>query len=190
MKIFSPFSLLAAIAIALGCISCDSSKSYAQLLEEQNTSVNRFLIQHHMEPTVPADSNFLVGPDAPFYCIDDEGAVFMQILDRGSSQRPDKGARVYFRYTRYNVHNYIVGSDANVGSGNADNMAAEPAFFTYQEYTLTQSTQHGTGIQLPMNYLGYDCRVRLLIKSTAGPTADQSYVVPYLYDIQYLKQKI
>ncbi len=41
-----------------------------------------------------------------------------------------------------------------------------------------------------MKLLGYNAKVNLVIKSQAGPTADMSYVVPYLYTISYYKPVI
>lgn len=188
---YSSLTFLLVIALGFLGVACNDSKSYADLLTEQDHSVNNFLSQQRVEMTIPADSNFEVGPDAPYYCLDDEGAVYMQVLEKGDmNDRPEVGVRVYFRYLRYSVHTYVVGSDDNTGAGNANNMAAEPVFFTFDQYTLTQSVQHGTGIQLPMKYLGYNCRVNLLIKSTAGPTSEQTYVTPYLYNVQYFKQLI
>lgn len=183
----SLYYILLSVLALVGLSACDDSKSYAELLNDENKIVNVFLSQHRVVDHIPADSVFEIGPDAPFYCIDDEGDVYMQVLDKGDDQRAEEGDKVYFRYLRYILEYYVVGATDNVGSGNLDNMSAEPTFFLFENYYLTASSQYGTGIQLPMRFLGYNSKVRMVIKSQAGPTADMSYVVPFLYEISYYK---
>ncbi|MCI9285610.1 MAG: DUF4827 domain-containing protein [Muribaculaceae bacterium] len=186
-SLFVPFLSMMAL---LAMVSCSDSKSYAELLTEENHTVNNFLSQHRVVDHIPADSVFEVGPDAPYYCIDDEGDVYMQVLDKGNDERAETDDKVYFRYMRYMLNYYVVGSDSNVGAGNADNMTAASTYFLFNNLYVETSTQYGTGIQLPMRFLGYDSKVNLVIKSQAGPTADMSYVVPYLYEISYYKPVI
>lgn len=173
--------------MALVASSCSDDKSYADLLRDENQTVNAFLAQHRVEDAIPADNNFLVGPDAPYYRLDSESNVYMQVLDKGSDEKPSRDDKVYFRYMRYNLQYYVVGSDLNIGAGNANNMTMESTFFLFRNETVEQSTQYGTGIQEPLKYLGYNCKVNLVVKSQSGPTADMSYVVPYLYEISYYK---
>ncbi len=177
------------IAVLIGLASCSNSKSYAELLADENHIVNEFLSQHRLIDNVPADTVFEIGPDAPYYCIDDEGDVYMQVLDPGNDERPAYNDRVYFRYMRYVLDGYEVGGD-NIGAGNADNMNAGSTYFLFGNEYIETSTQYGTGIQLPMLYLGYNAKVNLVIKSQAGPTSDMSYVIPYLYTISYFKPVI
>ncbi|MDE6556027.1 MAG: DUF4827 domain-containing protein, partial [Duncaniella sp.] len=113
--------------------SCDKTKSYAELLTEETHAVNSFLAEHHVIGSIPADSVFLTGPDAPYYQLDAEGNVYMQVLDPGDpDSRPEPGDRVYFRYMRYNLYNYVVGG-TNTGSGNASNLGASPAYFVFEQ---------------------------------------------------------
>lgn len=167
--------------------ACDDSKSYADLLNEENQLVNAFLAQHRVEESFPGADACEIGPEAPYYRVDEEGNVYMQVLMRGSGDIPEKGERVYFRYMRYDLNYYVVGSDDNVGVGNADNMNTQSTYFLYDDYEIEQSYQYGTGIQIPVGLLGYGCKVNVVIKSQSGPSADMSYVVPYLYTITYNK---
>lgn len=188
--------LLAAVAlIALAAIasSCSDSKSYAELLQDENQAVNKFLVQHRVVDGLPPNNDFEVGEDAPYYRLDEDSNVYMQVLDKGSDQKPEKNDRVYFRFTRYSLFYYIVGDDeynATIGSGNADNMNTQSTYFLFDNTSVSESTQYGTGIQLPLHYLGYGARVNIVIKSQAGPSSDMSYVVPYLYTISYNKSMI
>ncbi len=188
-KFLSPIVLL--IAIAMGLTSCDDSKSYAELLADENQAVNKFLVEFKVVDAIPADSVFEVGEDAPFYRIDENSNVYMQVLSVGTDEKPEKDDRVYFRFTRYNMFYYVVGGDNTLlGSGNADGMNTEATFFLFENTSVYQSTQYGTGIQLPMKFLGYNAKVNLVIKSQDGPTDEMSYVIPYLYTITYYKSMI
>lgn len=180
--------LLAFLGLTTGC---EDSKSYADLLADENKAVNKFLVEHRVIDEIPADSVFEIGPDAPYYRIDDEGNVYMQVLSAGTDERPAKGDRVYFRYMRYSLYQYVVGEDNSlIGTGNADNMNSLVTSFLFENTTISQSTQYGTGIQLPMYFLGYNAKVNLVIKSQDGPTSEISYVTPYLYTISYFKPAI
>lgn len=180
-KIFRIF--LPLVALALATVSCDDTKSYAELLTDENHVVNRFLVQHRVEESFPED--FEVGENAPFYRVDESGDVYMQVLQRGNGTYPESGDLVYFRYTSYELSSYVVGGE-NHGSGNADNVGASDAtFFLLDNYSVSESTQYGTGIQIPAKLLGFDSKVNIVVKSQAGPTAMMSYVIPFLYTVSY-----
>ena len=188
-KFLSPIVLL--FALAMGLSSCDDSKSYAELLADENQAVNKFLVQFRVEENVPADGKFEIGENAPFYRLDDDSNVYMQVLDPGSDVKPEKNDRVYFRFTRYNMFYYVVGGDNSLlGTGNADNMNSASTFFLFENISISESSQYGYGIQLPMKYLGYDAKVNLVVKSQEGPSDEISYVVPYLYEVRYYKSQI
>lgn len=190
MKISKIIFAAMAAMLALTFASCNDSQSYADLLNDENKVVNEFLSQHRVIDEIPADSVFEVGPDAPYYRMDEEGNVYMQVLDKGSDEKPLLNARVYFRYMRYNLYTYVVGSDDNTGSGNADNLGYQSTFFLLGNVSISQSTQYGTGIQVPMYYLGYNAKVNLIVKSQQGLTSEISNVVPYLYTISYFKSQL
>lgn len=180
-------SIIALVGMLLAATSCSDRKSYAELLNDENKSVNAFLAQHRVVNRVPADSVFEVGPDAPYYRIDDEGNVYMQVIDNPDpDDRAEAKDRVYFRYIRYDLSTYVVGGN-NIGSGNANNMSVPATYFIFDDYYTQQSYQYGEGIQLPMKFLGYNCKVNLVVKSQAGPETDMSYVTPFLYEISYYK---
>lgn len=223
--IFPIFTLL---ALAFLTSSCDDSKSYAELLADENKAVNDFLVRHHVVNRIPADSVFISrreiaekifkesgetadsdeayeqsiveimasldkdpSKDAPYYRIDDDSNVYMQVISYGTDEKPKKDDRVYFRFTRYNMFYYVVGGDNTlIGSGNADSMNSQSTFFLFENTSVSESTQYGTGIQRPLYFLGYNSKINIVIKSQAGPESDMSYVVPYLYTITYYKSMI
>jgi len=182
-------SILSLLALLMAVSSCSDSKSYADLLNEENQVVNAFLAQHRVVETWPGVDNCEVGEDAPFYCVDDEGNVYMQVIRKGDGTFPEEGEHVSFTYLSYDLNYYVVGSDSNVGSGNLNSPGSSAAtYFIFDDYTLEQSSHYGTGIQIPVKLLGFGSKVNVVIKSQAGPSAYMSYVIPFLYDIAYYKQ--
>lgn len=178
--------ILPLLVLTLAATSCDDTKSYAELLADENHLVNSFLAMHRVEESFPTDGSYEVGEDAPFYRVDEDGDVYMQVLQRGNGIIPETDDRVYFRYISYDLNYYVVGSDDNYGTGNANNIGnSEPTFFLLDNYTVTESTQYGTGIQIPVKLLGYDSKVNVLIKSQSGPSSYMSYVIPFLWTVSY-----
>lgn len=173
-------------AFLWGFSSCKDSKSYAELLNEETKSVNSFLADQNVILDIPADSVFEYGFDAPFYRIDPDGNVFMQVIDPGEAEKVKDDALVFFRFTRYNLNEYALTGELGTGSGNSENIGLGSASFRFNNFTLSTSSQWGAGLQMPLNFLGFNSRVRIVIKSQFGLSNEISQVIPYLYDIRYL----
>lgn len=170
--------------------SCDDNKSYADLLEDETKAVNNFLADQEVIDEIPADSNFVVGINAPYYKMDEEGDVYMQVINRGDiNDKAEENQLIYFRFMRYNLNYYVSGLEM-IGEGNAEDMEYLPTSFRFGNYTLQSSSQYGSGIQLPLYYLGIGCEVNLVVKSQLGFTNEISNVIPYLYNIRYFKSQI
>ena len=175
--------ILPLIVAALSMVSCEDTKSYAELLAEENQIVNRFLVQHRVEEFFPED--FEVGENAPYYRVDSSGDVYMQVLQKGNGTYPQTNDRVYFRYMSYDLASYVVGGE-NHGSGNADDVGSTAAtFFLLDNYSVSESSTYGTGIQIPAKLLGYESKVNIVVKSQSGPSSIMSYVMPFLYTVSY-----
>lgn len=175
--VFIPLLLLTAT-------SCDDDQSYTELLNQESKYVNNFLADHRVITSIPADTVFETGPDAPYYMIDEEGRVFMQVLEPGFGPKVTDNEMVYFRYMRYPLAAYKSGEELTPDSGN-ENVGYESTSFRYGNTSLTSTTQWGTGIQMPLKYLPLNSRVNIVIKAEFGFTAEMSYVQPYLYNIRY-----
>lgn len=185
-----PLLLILPAILMFVVMSCDNTKSYAELLTDENHNVNAFLANQRVVNTIPEDSVFEVGPNAPYYRIDAEGNVYMQVLNTGDGGKVKADQQVYFRYTRYDLSKYAQTDSLPAGAGNSSDMEYEPTWFRYQNYTLTTSSQYGAGIQMPLNFLEYNSEVNLIVKSQFGFTSEISYVVPFLYNIRYFKGQI
>lgn len=169
--------------------SCDDGKSYAEMLTEENKAVNLFLVDQKVVGSVPADSIFQVGNQAPYYQLDDEGNIFMKVLALGEEGNVEEGQQVIFRFRRTNLMYYYPG--ANIENldweGNNDNPVSNILSFRYGDYTLPSSAQWGSAIQLPLSFkqIQLGSRVMLVIKSQYGWSDEITNVQPYLYEISY-----
>lgn len=193
-KITKTGSLLLAAVLscaALVLTSCNDGKSYADLLADENKAVNFFLANQRVVNEIPADSIFETGDDAPFYRMDEDGQIYMQVIKAGSADKKAYSDQmIYFRFMRYNLAYYHQYGEWPEGEGNAADMEYSPMYFRFGNYSLQSSAQYGSGIQLPLSYLGINCEVKIVIKSQYGFTSEMTNVVPYLYHVRYFNSPI
>lgn len=193
MKIKTYIMLLAGIfasTLLLSLTSCEDGRSYAELLTDEDHSVNRFLVNQRVCNEIPADSVFEVGPDAPYYQIDGEKSIYMQVLAIGDGPKVEEDQMVYFRFKRYDLGFYVDTLDGLRSEGNMDNMDMAATSFRYQNFTLPSSANWGSGIQMPLRFLPLNSEVNLVVKSQYGLSTEISNVRPYLYHIRYYKSMI
>lgn len=182
------FGIMALTAVVI--VSCSDSKSYSDLLKDEQRASNWFLAQHHVCNEIPADSVFEVGEDAPFYRIDPDGYIYMQVLKVGDRDMPTTGDQVYFTFTRYNIQTMYNNNTLEVeGEGNQDDYlnSVGNTYFIYGNLNVSSSAQFGSGIQTPLSYLGYNSEVNILLKSYYGFQSDNTTCVPYLVNTKYFK---
>lgn len=168
--------------------SCEDTKSYSDMLRTEEVAVNWYLAQQKVVPYVPEDSVFEVGPEAPFYRMDRDGSVYMRVVNTGDmNNRPKKGQTVYFRFSRDNIIELSNGREES--SGGLDDSMQYPSWsLIYGNTTLPSTTYYGTGLQVPLGYLGYNCEVDLIVKSISGMSGDIGECIPYLYrGLKYFK---
>lgn len=201
MRSLNRILTLLVVATAAVLTGCHDDKSYAELLDEENRAANAFLVNQHVVGSVPENNEFEVGINAPYYQLDEDGFVFMQVLNAGTKgNNAEEDQQIYFRFTRYSLKNYTYdGTSKNTngyygqftsGEGNSENVGSQNTFFRFKNQTSPSSTQWGEGIQLPLEYLPIDCEVNLVIKSQMGWTKEQTYVIPYFYNVRYFKSQI
>lgn len=184
MKRTALIAALAALIVSLS--ACDDSKSYAELLNEEDIYVNNFLADNMVMMDIPADTVFEYGPDAPYYRLNDDGTLYMQVLRPGTKDNMVRNnEQVYFRYTRWDLSTY----DGSLGTGEGNNITLNPCWFRYANYQIESSYTWGYGIQYPLAYLPVDCEVNIVIKSQMGPTQEQTNVIPYLWRLTYERRQ-
>ena len=184
--------LLLGLAALVMLAACNNDQTYADRLNEERNAVNAYLANHRVVMSVPADSVFEVGENAPFYRIDPDGNVYMQVLNAGDrkNDRARTSEPIYFRYSRYNLATWYADGTWSITSGNENTMDAVSCSFNYADYTLPSSSQWGYGLQYPLLFLGVECEVNLVIKSQYGFTNEISLVTPFFYHVRYYHSQI
>lgn len=183
--------MLISALLFVSITSCSDRESYADLLNKERYATNAYLANCRVVNEIPSDTVFETGPDAPYYRINNEGNVYMQVI-KASDRKTDKAKpseRIYFRYMRYNLI-YWYSYNEMIGDGNENDMSYAYTYFQYGNYSLSSSAQWGYGVQLPLSFVGVDSEVNLIIKSQFGMASEISNVQPYLYHIRYFRNQI
>lgn len=180
-------ALLALMTVAFP--ACSDTKSYAELLTEENHYVNNFLADHKVILDIPADTVFITGPDAPYYRLDEDANLYMQVLDPGTKgNMVEDNEQIYFRYTMWSLAEYNH-TEESLGAGTGNNTALGACWFRFNNYSMEGSYQWGAGIQQPLVYLPIDCKVKLIVKAQMGFVDLMNYVQPYLFELTYSSRK-
>ncbi len=188
IKNYTKLSIMMMIAFLFA--SCSKTESYSDLLKKEQKASNWFLAQQKVCNDIPADSVFLVGPDAPYYKMDPDGYVYMQVLKVGDREIPTTGEQVYFTFTRYNIEDMYTLNTLDVeGVGNQDNFmnSIGDTYFIYNNYSGSSSSRWGSGIQQPLSYLGYNSEVNIVLKSYYGFSDEATTCIPFLVNVCYFK---
>lgn len=177
--------------ILLSCIasmaSCSKGKSYSSLLNDEEKAVNWFMAGQRVISAIPSDSVFQTGKDAPYYKMDEEGNIYMQVVNPGTpGNMARKDQQIFFRYMRTNIIDMYRGYDP-IPSGNANNVGNNSSSFRFDNLQIKQSQAYGYGVQLPLHYLPIDCEVNMVIKAYYGFEGEQGQCQPYYYNIKYFK---
>lgn len=148
-------------------------------------AIKSYLNKFDVYDELPPLSEIQVGNVAPFYKLDSDGNVYMQVVNMGSAPAATQGERIYFRFLRYNLlYHYENGVLPN-GEGNANDLQLGATYFNVGS-DQPATTQWGTAIQMPMLLgLPIDSEVNLVVASDVGPSAEVSSVIPFLYNIRY-----
>ena len=181
--------------------SCNEGESYSELLRTEQKAVNWYLSGCRVETKFPGIMECEKGDDAPFYKMDAEGYLYMQVVNPGDLIIENEGTSdekwvspiennqvVWFRFMRRNIKSLYKGL-ASDWVGNADNMNSTlgNTYLVYGNTQLPSTTQFGTGIQVPLKYVGYNSEVNLVISSYQGFETDKSSCIPYLMNIKYFE---
>lgn len=193
MKFQLKYYFSAALMSMLLFVSCSKTQSYSDLLKQEQKASNWFLAQQKVCNDIPADSVFLTGTDAPFYRMDADGYIYMQVISVGDREIPAKGDLVYFTFTRYNINTMYLTNTVDVAAedGNQDNFNPnlKNTYFKFNDYSGNTSSYFGSGIQVPLSYLGYNSEVNIVLKSYYGFSDENTTCIPYLVNVRYFKSE-
>ena len=169
--------------------ACEDNHSYSDYLNDEEKATNWFMAQQTICLDVPEDSvSFETGSDAPFYKMDEDGFIYMQVISKGDmDNRPKKGDMVYFRFMRKNLQRMYKGEDVQWEGNSSVGSALGSTNFIFDDMLVTSSSTYGQGIQIPLKYFGYNAEVNLVLRSYYGFTTDQSECLAYIYNIRYFK---
>lgn len=190
MNVSSKISFGLLLLAGFMTVSCEEGKSYSDLLKDEQKVSNWFLAQHRVCNEIPADSVFEVGEDAPYYRLDPDGYIYMQVLKVGDREIPRTGDQVYFTFTRYNIQTMYNENSLDVaGEGNQEDFVTSigNTYFIYNNFSVKSSVKYGSGIQRPLSYLGYNSEVNIVLKSYYGFEEDNTTCIPYLVNTRYFK---
>ncbi len=159
--------------------------TYADLKSTERRAIREYLKKFDVVDNLPSIADIQVGSVAPFYKLDSQGTVYMQVVKMGSAPAANQGETIYFRYLRYNLLYYYENGVLPKGEGNLNSIDQSVTSFVVGS-TQPATTQWGTAIQMPMLIgLPADSEVNLVVDSEAGPTAEIANVTPFLYNIRY-----
>lgn len=194
------FLFLALMALCIGFQACDDTKTYAEMLEDEDRAIEAFV----------RDSNITVISQSQFYAQDSvtdiaknefvqlASGVYMQILDKGVEDKSDTVKNndvILVRFSEYDVLNkytsysnldivymvdefrYVVTSSSIAG------------IFTGGNYMYSTSSSVNTAVPagwlVPLEYVRNKAHVKLIVPSKMGGNVGMQNVIPYYYDIKY-----
>ncbi|MBQ8674368.1 MAG: DUF4827 domain-containing protein [Bacteroides sp.] len=185
--------LLSLLLLGIGFQACDDTKTYAEMLEEEDEAIEAFI----------KDNNIKVITQTEFHAQDsttDENeyvqlasGVYMHIVSKGSDNPADtvkNNDEVLVRFMEYDIQK----KDTTVS--NLEDAEFVDAF----RYTVTSSSIAGiftqgymlsyygssvpAGWLVPLSYVRDRAHVKLIVPSKMGHSTGMQYVTPYFYDIQ------
>ena len=153
----------------------------------EQRAMKKYLSKFDVVDQLPAIADIQVGSVAPFYKLNSEGTVYMQVVRIGSAPVAFEGETIYFRFLRYNLLSYFDNGVLPNGEGNMNSLTPAATSIVIGSHNQT-TTQWGTAIQMPMLLgLPVDSEVNLVVASDAGFSSEINSVIPFLYNIRYFK---
>lgn len=166
------FFLLLTVLSGFFIISCDNSKTYAELVADERKSIENYIKTKGITviKEFPKDSIFKENE----YFLDEDG-LYIHIDTLGGRRLVRTGEEVLLWYTKKGP----LPKDT-VYTSNVSNIY--PDDFTY----LGNYTNAALAIVRPLRYVGNYGRVKLIAPHRTGTTTDQNAVAPFAYEVEYI----
>lgn len=210
-KMMKKFSIFLMFVLGILCFpSCDNSKTYADLKEEERDAIQRFIEVNGIKvisEDVFEEQDSVTNLAENEYVLFEESGVYMQILERGDGEILQDGRHIILaRYVETQINED--GSIDTLSLTTISNVASHP-----DEFILTKSDNsysasfkdgsmmanvHGsssvpTGWILPFKYLkvgfstreGSRSKIKLIVPHSQGTYTASSSVIPCFYEITY-----
>lgn len=156
------------------------------LRNRENHSIKKYISQFRVIDAVPDVKDIQTGSDAPYYKLDADGKIYMQVLQKGNGSVPEYGDEIYFRFDRYNLIYFLENGHLGDPSGNISDISSSPTSFILND----EDSPWGSAIQIPLLMgLTLGSEVNLVIASDLGFTNEISNITPFLYKVMYLRDE-
>ena len=154
------------------------------LRNRENRAIKKYISQFRVIDAVPDVKDIQTGSDAPYYELDVDGKIYMQVLKIGNGSVPEYGDKIYFRFDRYNLIYFLEHGHLGDPSGNISDISLSATSFILNDV----DSQWGSAIQMPMLLgLPLGSEVYLVVASDLGFTNEIANITPFLYKVMYLR---
>ena len=187
---------LALLACSVAFQACDDTKTYAEMLEDEDNAIKAFI----------RDSSITVISQTEFYRNDSTtdlsrnefvqlaSGVYMQVVDKGSENPADTmkaNDKILVRFSEFGLIenkltlsnlniSYIVDEfDYRVTSSSIAGSFTEGLMVSYYGSSVP------AGWLVPLVYVRDKARVRLIVPSKMGHNRAMQQVYPYYYELKY-----
>ncbi len=159
--------------------SCDDNKTYAELLEQEENAINKFLDSYQIAELPDDGKSFITtggkwdDTSAPFYKLDD--GVYMQVVSIGKIEEGE-------------IVKYKDGEEIQIIADRTDLLTMSALSSINGSFRYGYSSPYlyfGYGVEKPLEYLGVNSKVRLIVPSKQGTQSEATAVQPILWDITY-----
>lgn len=156
------------------------------LRNRENRAIKKYISQFRVIDAVPDVKDIQTGSDAPYYKLDVDGKIYMQVLKIGNGSVPEYGDKIYFRFDRYNLIYFLEHGHLGDPSGNISDISLSATSFILNDV----DSQWGSAIQMPMLLgLPLGSEVYLVVASDLGFTNEIANITPFLYKVMYLRDE-
>lgn len=156
------------------------------LRNRENRAIKKFISQFRVIDAVPDVKDIQTGSDAPYYKLDADGKIYMQVLQKGNGSVPEYGDKIYFRFDRYNLIYFLENGHLGDASGNISDISLSATSFILND----EDSQWGSAIQMPMLLgLPLGSEVNLVVASDLGFTNEIANITPFLYKVRYIQDE-
>lgn len=201
--------LMMAVGLGMSFQSCDDSKTYAELKEEEREAIKRYIELNNIkviseEEFQKQDSTTSLSDNE--YVLFEESGVYMQVVERGDGEvLADGRYEILTRYWELVINedgtadtissnmngNYYPHPDEFKLTKTANSLSASFVGSGGAMYQRHRSASVPSGWLLPLNYLKVGrtisgrSKVNLIVPHSRGTSTASSQVVPCSYEIFY-----
>ncbi len=183
----SGLNRLLILCISIVAVSCSNTKSYTEMLEDEEDAIDRLFDEKGFEvlPDFPEDTVFLENQFVKL-----KSGSYLNIIDKGSDERAVYNQKILYRcYVSYPMDSsYIYNTPYYIQNYGPHSNGTSPFEFTYGSYATSSDPMYvSEGLQDPLQYVGDRAKVKLIVPFRKGTYNDQSSGQPVFYEtLEYI----